>query len=709
MKKFKIDAIKLAEGIINTIRQPFIVLDKDLRVITASRSFYKFFSVKPEKTEGMLIYKLGDNQWDIPKLRELLEIILPNELHFENYIVEHNFETIGKHTMVLNACEIKGLLGKERMILLAFEDISQLKYLEVNFENNPNILETDNISKSRSIEYSQGILNTIRESLIIVDNELRVLCASRYFYEFFKLIPEETVGEHIYELYDNQEDIHNLQKLIESILPNQNSIEDYEVELNFKILGKRIMLINARQINGLLEMEQIILLCLKDITEEKLAEEERIRSIAKFPDENPNPIFRFSREGVILYVNKSSADILDKWGASIGDKVPPEWKKKINNSYKSGKIVNFEEICQNRIYGFIMVPITELGYFNAYGEDITDRKQAEETMKETKALLETVVENIPLMIFLKEVKELRFVLINHAGEELLGHDRKDLLGKSDRDFFPAEQAAHFIAMDREVLDGETGAMDIPEEPIRTSKKGQRLLHTRKVRILGPDRKIKYLLGISEDITEWKQNQIELKKSVIKLRETIKGTIETIALIGEARDPYTASHQKRVSDLAATIAICMHLSEHQVEGICLAGLIHDLGKIQVPAEILSKPGKISKLEFDLIKTHSQAGYDLLKDIEFPWPIAQMILQHHEKLDGSGYPQGLVGDEIILEARILTVADIVEAMSSHRPYRSSLGVEKALEQIKQDKGVRLDPDVVDACLKLFKQGYQLQENY
>lgn len=138
---------------------------------------------------------------------------------------------------------------------------------------------------------------------------------------------------------------------------------------------------------------------------------------------------------------------------------------------------------------------------------------------------------------------------------------------------------------------------------------------------------------------------------------------------------------------------------------MAGIIHDLGKINVPAEILSKPGKLSELEFNLIKTHPQTGHDLLKDIKFPWPIAAMILQHHEKMNGSGYPNGLKGEEIMVEARILTVADIVEAMSSHRPYRSALGIEKALGQIKMDRGTLLDPDVVDACLKVFEQGYKL----
>jgi len=193
-----------------------------------------------------------------------------------------------------------------------------------------------------------------------------------------------------------------------------------------------------------------------------------------------------------------------------------------------------------------------------------------------------------------------------------------------------------------------------------------------------------------------------------LRKTVEGTIHTIAATVEARDPYTAGHQKRVADLTVAISKEMGLPKDQIESIRMASLIHDLGKINIPAEILSKPGKLNELEFNLIKTHPQNGFDLLKEIEFPWPIAEMVLQHHEKMDGSGYPQGLKGDDILLEARILAVADIIEAMSSHRPYRPALGIEKALAQIKEERGTLLDPNVVDVCLKIFKEGYQLLED-
>jgi PAS domain S-box-containing protein/putative nucleotidyltransferase with HDIG domain len=191
------------------------------------------------------------------------------------------------------------------------------------------------------------------------------------------------------------------------------------------------------------------------------------------------------------------------------------------------------------------------------------------------------------------------------------------------------------------------------------------------------------------------------EQLTQLQESLENTVRAIATIVEMRDPYTAGHQVRVADLATAIAAQMGLPEEEVHAIHIAGIVHDLGKIRIPAEILSKPGKISDIEFSLIKTHAEAGYEILKDIHFPWPVAQMVLQHHERLDGSGYPKGLKGDQIITGARILGVADVVEAMSSHRPYRAGLGIETALEEIKGQRGGSFDPQVVDACLAVFHE--------
>jgi putative nucleotidyltransferase with HDIG domain len=205
-------------------------------------------------------------------------------------------------------------------------------------------------------------------------------------------------------------------------------------------------------------------------------------------------------------------------------------------------------------------------------------------------------------------------------------------------------------------------------------------------------------------TEHKQATKELQSSYDQLRETFIATVNALASTVEMKDPYTAGHQQWVTRLACAIAKEMGLTEEQIEGIRMAGLIHDIGKINIPSEILTKPGHLSEIQYNMVKIHPQVGCDILREIKFPWPVAQIVLQHHERMDGSGYPQGLSDDEIILEARILAVADTVEAMSSHRSYRGAHGIERALDEISRNRGTLYDPEVVDACLRLFEKGFR-----
>lgn len=208
-----------------------------------------------------------------------------------------------------------------------------------------------------------------------------------------------------------------------------------------------------------------------------------------------------------------------------------------------------------------------------------------------------------------------------------------------------------------------------------------------------------VVDVLAGIIEQRHTDEKLNKTVSTLRTALGGTIQAMALTVEIRDPYTAGHQKRVSNLARAIATEMKLTHDQIEGIRIAGIVHDLGKITVPSEILSKPGVITFIEHSLINTHPQKGFEILSSINFPWPVAQIVLQHHERMDGSGYPAGLKKDQILLEARVLMVADVVEAMASHRPYRPSRGVQLAMDEISKHKGTLYDKKVVDACLKLF----------
>ncbi len=212
--------------------------------------------------------------------------------------------------------------------------------------------------------------------------------------------------------------------------------------------------------------------------------------------------------------------------------------------------------------------------------------------------------------------------------------------------------------------------------------------------------ISFLPRIIRYAMERKNTERELRNSLEKLTRSLSGTVKAMAMTVEMKDPYTADHQKRGALLAYAIAEEMRLDAKVIEGIQLASMIHDVGKISIPGEILSKPCILSSPEFNLIKTHPQVGYEILKGIEFPWPIAEIVLQHHERLDGSGYPYGLKNDEIIMEARILAVADVVEAIASHRPYRPAFGIDEAISEISRMRGVLYDTNVVKSCISLFQ---------
>ena len=279
IKKSADDALEYSESIINTVREPLIALNQDLRVVTASRSFYEVFKVKPEETINQLIYDLGNHQWDIPKLRDLLETILPEKATFDNYEVEHDFSTIGKRIMLLNARQIERGFGKERIILLAIEDITERKEIEKE-------LEAIKKSADDALEYSDSIINTVREPLIALNQDLRVVTASRSFYEVFKVKPGETIGQLIYDLGNHQWDIPKLRDLLETILPEKATFDNYEVEHDFSTIGRRIMLLNARQIQRGLGKERIILLAIEDITERKRLEVELLAAKLVADDAN---------------------------------------------------------------------------------------------------------------------------------------------------------------------------------------------------------------------------------------------------------------------------------------------------------------------------------------------------------------------------------------------------------------------------------------
>ncbi len=332
-------------------------------------------------------------------------------------------------------------------------------------------------------------------------------------------------------------------------------------------------------------------------------------------------------------------------------------------------------------------------------QDITEHKRMEDEILESERRYRSIIENAQEGIFQASTDTKR-ISVNNAFAHILGYN-------SPQDVYNCiSDVTKQVVVDtnefqkvREILRRDGSIKSYETQLYRKDK--SLIWVSMSITAIQDSRGGVVYHGIVEDITPKKKLEEQRQASLQSLRKSLGATINAMSATVEARDPYTAGHQRRVSDLARSIATEMKLSRDQIDCIRLAGMIHDLGKISVPSEILTKPTRLSNLEFELIRTHSEAGYSILKDIDFPWPIARIVLEHHERIDGSGYPNKLKADELLLESKIISIADVVEAISSNRPYRPAVGINAALEEIEKNKGILYDRAAAEACLKLFRE--------
>lgn len=320
-----------------------------------------------------------------------------------------------------------------------------------------------------------------------------------------------------------------------------------------------------------------------------------------------------------------------------------------------------------------------------------------QTKSSIRDIYKLLLEHLPERIFYKDINS-RYLLINKTFADDLGISPEEIIGKTDLDIFPRKLAEKYIKNDREVI--KTGKRKEFDELYEPGGKNF-IVHCIKVPVKDRNGKVIGILGIAYDISEKVKLIKKLKKQLFIYNRTFREIIKAMMDIVETRDPYTAGHQKHTAEIACAIAKEMGLSRRQIENIRIASMIHDFGKIFIPADILNKPAKLNDIEFNFVKTHTAQGYKLVNDIHLLAPIAKIIYQHHERIDGSGYPDGAKDGEISLEARVIAVADVIEAMTSHRPYRPAHPLEEALEEIEKNAGILYDKKVAKAALKLFRK--------
>jgi PAS domain S-box-containing protein len=363
--------------------------------------------------------------------------------------------------------------------------------------------------------------------------------------------------------------------------------------------------------------------------------------------------------------------------------------------------------------------------------DVTDKKRTEDELRDIKAKLEiriqertsalsatnealkeseeryrSLTNNIPDIIYSLD-KMGNVLAVNERAVSRYGYEAEMIVGKPFLDIIHPDDREMVVnsflqAMKdhREYTRGFQFRVQSKDGPVRWVELNSHMRFDEKGTYLQEE-------GVIRDITKRKLAEEQLRQTLDSLRKVFGTTIHVLVSAVETRDPYTAGHQVRAADLARAIATEMGFTKERIDGIRMAGSIHDIGKLSIPAEILSKPTKLTKIEFSLIKEHSQRGYEMLKDVESPWPLAEMVYQHHERMNGAGYPRNLKGDDILMEARILAVADVVESMASHRPYRQARGIDAALEEIEKNKGILYDNTGADACLRLFREkSFQLE---
>ena len=700
------DSEERQRTIIQTAMDGFWLTDMQGNLLKANETYCRMSGYSMEELLHMRISDLEVVETDDETVAHINRIMAQGEDRFES---RHRRKD-GTIFDVAVSAQYKPTNGE--WIVSFLQDITERKRSEADLRE--------------SKENLRVILESTNDGILAIDKNNKIISANKRFAELWR-IPKEIIDSADDDLLLgfvlNQ--LVNPTAFLDKVKILYNSTESDHDIIHFKDDRVYERFSNPLILNGSLNGR---VWSFRDITESKRAEEalresERSLSDAQHLAHIGNWRWIIATDTVIW-----SEELYDIMGYDL--QLPPPSFAEMSSCYTTeswnrlGKVVD-ETLKSGASYELDLEIVRQDGvrrYTSTRGEadhdmdgnivklhgtvqDITDRKRVEEALRGSELRFKQVAFFAQEWIWEVD-KDGLYTYVSDLSENLLGYKADEIVGKRYfYDFFTPEVKEGLKTAALDVFSRKESFWNF-ENPNIHKNGHEIILETSGSPILDTDGSLIGYRGADRDITERKQAESTLRMALKRLENVTGSVIDVIVSAVESRDPYTAGHQKRVSLLAQTIAIEMGLPMEQTEGIRLAGLVHDLGKISIPAEILSTPRKLSEIEFSLVKMHAQNGYDILKDVDFDWPVAQIVHQHHERLNGSGYPGKLKGDEIILEARILAVADVVEAMASHRPYRPSIGIEMALEEIASQKGILYDTVVVDTCLNLFRDnGYKL----
>jgi PAS domain S-box-containing protein/putative nucleotidyltransferase with HDIG domain len=562
------------------------------------------------------------------------------------------------------------------------------------------------------------LLNNAPAMIYWLDGEGKFIIVNKCFADLFNKSPDDINGKYLYDLYSEKisDKIYaDNVKIIESETSKYGIEESLETPNG--MIWVRSDKMPYKDANGKVIG---VIGVLFDITDQKERDKDIKESEEKFrviAERSFDIIIVADEKGICSYVSPSIERALGYKPEEILSKhfqilFPENMHKKVEricNTLIGGKEIegaNLEIIRKDRgkaiveVNGSSIIEDEKIVGIQIHLRNITERKLEEEMIEKEKNKLQKYIDVAGIILKIID-RNGKVSLINNRGCEVLGYAKEEILGKNWIDNFVPERLQNKMNdILAKLRSKKTISYEHFESPILTINGEEKIISWYNTALKGERGEFQGILSSGEDVTTKSKVERELQENYQKLQQIMEDTVYTMAKVVEKKDPYSAGHQKRVSQLATAIAKEMKLPKDKIEGLKVASLVHDIGKIGMPIEILSKPSGLTELGHNLMTEHPMTGYNILKEIDFPWPVAEIVLQHHEKVNGSGYPNGLKGNEILIEAKILCVADVIEAMSSYRAYRPSHSIKEALKELTKNKGTLYDSMVVDACKALFK---------